>query len=382
MRIAILPSWYKNNRSDFAGIFVRDQAIALQNATLDITILYADLDIRNVFHQSLFQNLKIDTSNEFGIKTFRLNGFFFPKWNNWLVEKWSFYYQKLYECYSTEIGVPDLIHAHSYFAGKVALDLKKKYGIPYVITEHHSGFVDSRIPKWQYPIISDVLDNADAIVAVSEDLKLRLKKFTAKNIAVIPNLVDGQIFQPSVANYTEKIKMICVAGLTERKGQSELIDAFYHTIKKYPNIQLTLVGDGDQRNVLLKKVGKLKLEKHIFFTGSIDKASVNDLLVKSNFFVLASKSENLPVAIIEAQCCGLPILATNVGGVKELISEKNGILIPPDDKNALKIGLEKMILNHQYFDKSAIRNNAIANYGSDIIANKIVTIYKSILKNA
>ncbi len=380
MNVAILPSWYQNSRSDYAGIFVQDQAIAIQNEKINTTILFADLDIRNLSLNTLFNPKKISNRYENGINTYRIYGYSLPKWNDWTTRKWSIHYQKLFDAYINDNEKPDIIHAHSYFAGQVALDLKNKYGIPYIITEHHSGFVSGDIPKWQHPMIRKVLDNADAILAVSHDLKSRMQSFTKKEIEVIPNLVDTSLFQLASPK-DEIIKIICVAGLYRRKCQLELIDAFDSISRRYVNIQLTLVGDGDLKNDIEKKVEKLKLTEKILLKGSQNRKNISFLLQSSHFFVLASESENLPVSIIEALCCGLPVLATDAGGVKELVNKDNGLLIATNNPQALELGLENMIKNHKKYQNSAIRKHTMEQFGSNIIAQKIIDVYHKIMRN-
>lgn len=131
-----------------------------------------------------------------------------------------------------------------------------------------------------------------------------------------------------------KYRLCCVGTINERKGQRTIIEALNRIpITKRADIHISFVGDGGLRNELGKMVDSMGLSAHVSFEGAIDNTMVNDYLRRANIFILMSYEEGLPISIIEAMRAGLPVIASRVGGVPELVKEgENGFLLEPDAK--------------------------------------------------
>ena len=100
-----------------------------------------------------------------------------------------------------------------------------------------------------------------------------------------------------------------------------------------------------------------------------------DELASGDFLVLSSNYENMPVVILEALASGLPVVSTNVGGIKEMIDETKGILVEPRDKEALAEAIVKMIETHQNYDAAFLRNSVIEKYGYESVGRFLDSIY-------
>lgn len=154
-----------------------------------------------------------------------------------------------------------------------------------------------------------------------------LYKMPQNKIEVIFNPVDIEMYKPVIEKEDSIVCFVCVCRLVESKNISMLIDAFSIVLKKI-SCRLMIIGDGELYEYLINKVEMLNLSKSISFLGRSN--SVFSDLQKSDIFVLTSKFEGLPLSILEAMATGLPIIATNVGGISDIVTD-NGIIIEPNN---------------------------------------------------
>ena len=142
-----------------------------------------------------------------------------------------------------------------------------------------------------------------------------------------------------------------------------------------PEVKLTIVGENPEP--LKEYTTSLNIpESNILFTGLQSYETVATILKQSKALVMFSRYENLPCVIIEALCCGLPVISTNVGGIPEMINNYNGVLINNEDENALYNAMEQVYKNYSLFDKVSIAGNAANNYSYKVIGKKISDIYE------
>ncbi len=277
--------------------------------------------------------------------------------------------------------MPDLVHCNIMNpSGLIAKLFKKKNCIPFVITEHWTGYLpsdgrysNSKILKLSLPKIAK---RAEIILPVSNDLSQALQQHNLGNkFKVIKNVVNTEKFfiQDSV-----KDRFLVVADLEDsQKNIKGIIEAFqaFHTIN--PNIKLSIAGGGVDEMSLKQLVLDIGLENTIQFHGRINAEELNNLLSKSYASVLFSNYENLPCVIVESFAAGVPFIATKVGGIPEIINEERGILIDSKNKEQLVGAFQKAISTN--WDQSKIREYAIANFSYAKIAEEFNQVYKEIL---
>ena len=199
------------------------------------------------------------------------------------------------------------------------------------------------------------LKNVSGVICVSKDLENIAKALGAKSSIVIPPPIDFSEFKENSVSAPEKERVIIsVAILTPIKGMSYLIRA----MRSISDSKLVIIGDGPEKKELESLSLNLGLSDRVFFLGWVNHGSQFwNRLQSSTVFVLPSISEGLPRALIEAMVCGLPVVATAVGGIPEVIRDGvNGYLVPPKDEEALSEAIEK-ILNDINFQKSASCEN-------------------------
>lgn len=210
-------------------------------------------------------------------------------------------------------------------------------------------------------------------------------------ISKIPLGVDTNVFRPlSSARrfYKEKLGLdgrqvvLYVGRLMQRKGVHVLIRAFKRVISTCPDVELVIVGDGPDATELKKLSETLGLKKKTLFLGFIPHGKLPPIYTISDVFVLPTLDiETFGMVIIEAMSTGVPVVATNIGGPKEIVNEKCGFLIQPNNPIQLSDKL-LMILSQQKLQQELGFNGrrlAIKEYGSSVRAEQTLRVYEKVL---
>ncbi|MBK8267398.1 MAG: glycosyltransferase family 4 protein [Planctomycetes bacterium] len=156
----------------------------------------------------------------------------------------------------------------------------------------------------------------------------------------------------------EKPNVLCVGRLSKEKGHLILLDAIAELRKRGLKTKLTLVGDGPMRETIKSRIQTLGLNSDVTLTGALDPESVASQYAQADVVVLASFSEGVPVVLMEAMAHGLPVVATRVGGVPELVEHaSNGVLVAPGNIEELAAGLERVLSDRAF--ASTIGDEAI-----------------------
>ncbi|MCK9186700.1 glycosyltransferase family 4 protein [Candidatus Gracilibacteria bacterium] len=277
---------------------------------------------------------------------------------------------------------------YGFLAGKSAK-------IPMIVTEHDpfeiTGFKNA-FKKYG-------LKNVSKIVTVSNENQKLLKKLFPlhkEKIEVIQNGIDIDWWQSQVLRFTENDRektknevfnaekdtliIISVAELHERKGLKYLIKAMSTIKEKYPNIKLVIVGEGPDRKNLENLIEDLKLENHIILLGR--RKEIPKLLKSSNIFVLPSRREAFGLVNLEAMITPLPVIASKVGGIPEIIKDgETGILVEPENEKELAQALEALISDPKLREKMAEKGflRVKENFSAQKMAEKYEKLYAKLL---
>lgn len=280
---------------------------------------------------------------------------------------------------------PDIVHSHSisfHNAGLPAFLIKKILKIPYVAYGQGS---DVYLSSFEKLFKKAVLKNSDATIALTNNMKIAMQTIYDKSISVIPNGCDPNKFEKlSKRDLRDKLKikedekiMIFVGRLHPIKGLHYLIEAMRIIHQRYPKSRLLIVGDGEDRNNLENLVKKLNLNKYVTFIGIVPNETVPGYMVAADVFVLPSLSEGFPTVTLEAMASGIPIVATTVGGVPEIIKDgENGFSVEP--RNSEEIA-EKvlLLLNKDELRKIISEKNTeeVKRYRWESIAIRLEEVY-------
>jgi glycosyltransferase involved in cell wall biosynthesis len=361
-----VPSWYKSARGSGGGYF-RDQALALQAAGWRVAMLAPDLytprDLRRgEVAPGRGRNVRVEDD---GVPTWRRDALMLvPRlpYRNAAVFAWCGL--KLLARYVAANGLPDLVQAHGALnAGVAAWAIRRRWGIPYVLTEHSTAFAQGRLRSWERDLVRRVIEGARHCVAVSPQLAALLaEQYPESRWQYLPNPL-GEAFLAADAAAArretgEPFVFVSVARLSPEKGHARLIEAFSEAFGGDPGIRLRLAGEGPMRAELERLCAARGVAGQIDFLGLLPSATVRNELAAADAFVLASDVETFGVAVIEALACGRPVIVTASGGPDHLVTAANGMLIPPRDPAALRDALIRMRQEAGDYDRMAIRAEA------------------------
>lgn len=209
-------------------------------------------------------------------------------------------------------------------------------------------------------------------IAISSSIQKEfISKYGVENIKKVVNGVPFKEPKESKKSYD----FINVASFDKVKNHELLLKSFAKVLESNNNLSLVLVGKGEELTKIKCLAEDLKISKNIIFTGQV--SDVSSYLVKSRCFVLSSNFEGLPISLLEAMNFGLPVISTNVGGVPDIIKERNGILVEPNDVNALFNAMNKIISDKDLEQKLGQNNLVdIKNYTIEVCANEYLKIFK------
>jgi glycosyltransferase involved in cell wall biosynthesis len=239
--------------------------------------------------------------------------------------------------------------------GYASVTVANKLGIPTVVGSIGSDLNRSADPASRW-LTRLAMERAAFVVTKSEELRQRAihMGINASKVRTIRNGCNSSVFHlgdRSAARaglaVDDKAELVLFVGrLDAAKGIEELLEAFASLAGHRPNLRLAYVGDGPGGEHLRSRAKQLALDDRIIMNGAGTSQKVAQWLVAANVLALPSYDEGYPNVVIEALSCGRPVIATNVGGVPELVKEESGVLIPPRDSRALADAIETAMVRH------------------------------------
>ena len=275
----------------------------------------------------------------------------------------------------------DLIHVHILTRlGVIAWIQKLLHKTPYIITEHWSRYLPGNDFGGFFRKLATkiVVRNAKSVTTVTENLTKAMQNHGLKNdnYVVLPNVVNLDMFHISEKKNNTPCKIIHVSCFEDKsKNISGLLESLKIVEQKGIDFQCTMIGEGMDFDLMKAKAVELQLINKVSFTGLLEGQKLADELSSGDFLVLSSNYENMPVVILEALASGLPVVSTNVGGIKEMIDETKGILVEPRNKEALAEAIIKMIKTHNEYDPDYLRKSVIERYGYESVGRFLDSIY-------
>jgi glycosyltransferase involved in cell wall biosynthesis len=225
---------------------------------------------------------------------------------------------------------------------------------------------------------------AHRITAISSVLVERAKRYGRNDVSVIPNGINLKAIADASSAYPkdDPPHILYVGRLEPMKGVDTLFRAFAQLPENLRLItRLRVVGDGSLRSMLGVLAGELNISSNISFIGYVPVPAVYDEYVRAQVFVGLSNSEALGNVFLEAQAAGCGVIATDVGGIPDIVlHEKTGILVPPDDPHAAMLAIEKLLSNAEY--RSQLQEEAVwhaMHYDWQQISLRYEEVYKLML---
>ena len=391
MKVLFITRGYPSPEDPMAGNYEAVQARAIAAKGHEVSVI--GIKWRSVLH--LLECRKVQHRVDIGIQVYTcvrvMNAVreipLFPK-NLLPIITFSIHkkaFEKVFKLYVEENGMPDIVHIHSLHAAPAVAALKEHTNIPVVITEHWSKVLHDNIPdgfrrkidywgKICYPL-------ADSVIAVSDALANAINKRFGVRCGVINNMVEKRFFRTAISGNPHKgFRFISVGSLFAIKGYDTLIEAF-SKLSDDVDVSLDIVGKGTEYDSLQRLINDRGQQKRIRLAGVKPPEEVARMLENADCFVLASRSETFGIVFIEAMAKGLPVIATRCGGPEEIVNKEYGKLVDVGDIDGLANALEFMIKHKATFDKDKIRKFCYDNYSENVIADKIVGVYKELINN-
>lgn len=388
LNILFLSSWYPNRVLPTNGNFVQKhaEAVALKSNVIALfvcsdtsckkTIEVTEQTINNVFTIIVY---------------YKKEKHFIPVFS--FVQKCFRYvraYSRGFKIVRKHFKRIDLVHHNIlYPTGIIALYLNYFKRIPYVVTEHWTGYLPaSNIYKGflRKTITKKIANKASYLIPVSKDLQTAMEHHGFKsNYSIIPNVADVKLFYPlSTKSNNGKIKLLHISTLNDvQKNISGMLRTIAKLSEQRTDFEMWFIGDGDTAPHIKKAMEQGIYNSTVFFDGTKTISEVADIMRNADCFVLFSNYENLPCVMIEALASGIPIVATAIGGIPEHIDSISGILVEPGDEEELLNSLNKIFENIRAgkYDAQQLSNYAKANFSYEKVSEQFHMLYQKVLKN-
>ncbi len=376
-----LPSWYPNKFEPFNGDFIQRHAQATslyckivvghfpqlsESVRIDepSTEIHSDNNLKELIHYCKF----IPT----GIKPFdrlRYNYLYYKQTLKFLKE------------YFNDHGLPKLVHVHiPVKAGNIALWIKKKYKIGYIVSEQTSLYLEGAPDSFSKRSfiyqnqVRNVFKRALLATNVSKTIgELLLTKFDLPEIATVHNTVDTDLFYISKEK-KETFTFIHVSSFSNQKNIIGIFKAFSEYKKCRTDWKLQMIGPYTEQ--VVKYIDDFELADHVELLGTKSYMQVAAYMKSANVFVLFSLYENFPCVIVEALCCGLPVVSADVAGIKEAINDENGILVEMRNEIELLEAIKKIHNEYNSYDLEMIASKASSVYNYREIGRQFFNLYK------
>ena len=379
MHILEIPSFFP----PYGGLFCLDQAKALAALGHEVRILsnvqlglstglkdYLTLPYGRYEHE--MEGVTVCQSYQRGL----------PKLVRHNVNRWVTIVQSMFHDYVDTYGKPDILHAHCCkWAGYAAMLIGKKYGIPYVITEHLSklllqeelGDSSKADASWQIPLLRQAYEHATMVIPVSEELVDSLACYFGKDYRYQPlsNIVDVDFyhFEPRLPLSNRPFRFCCLANYWPLKGYDVLFAAFSLLRQQGLDVELHIAGKGTDSSACLSK-----LSEGITSHGLLNREGVRQLLYHSDALVLASRSETQGLVLLEAMSTGIPVVST-AAIPQSIRPSEGGVFVPIDDVDALAKAMQQMM--NATFDGQRLHQQVVEMASPTVIGRQLEQLFQA-----
>jgi len=205
---------------------------------------------------------------------------------------------------------------------------------------------------------------------------LKYYNVNEENIYIFPNAIPDK----QVINKGDKNKIGFIGRLHRSKGVDVLIDAFYKLSFEFPALRLCIAGGGDMKEALEKQVERLLLKDKVTFEGGIDNDKICDFLASVNFLVVPSRIDNLPTVVLESFSTATPVIASNVGGIPDMVEDNiNGLLFENENVEDLYFKMKLLVTGGELWNK--LSKNARIKFIDKYSLEKLPARFEQLLAN-
>ena len=375
-RVLVLTPWYPTPDQPAWGVFVREHARAAALSS-EVRVLHTVGPAGGVPGLWSLER-EADPALTGGMETHRVR-------SRRLGLRWATYGAHVLAVVAAVLTLrrrgfrPDVLHAHGYDPGFAAVLAGRLLRVPVVISEHYSAFPMGGLDRRQLARARFAFARAERVLPVSRALEAGIRRHGLEGaFEVLPNVVDTALFHPPEASPPEEpYRFLFVGRMDPIKGVDTLLAAAATLGDAVRPWHLDLVGDGPYRARYEALADVPGLRGRVTFHGTLDKAEIALFMRRAHLLVLPSRWENAPCVVIEALASGLPVLASDVGGIPELIDEATGRLVPPETPEALGRELLRSLEDGARHDRAAIVARG-RTFDLRVIGQRLDGIYRSV----
>jgi L-malate glycosyltransferase len=375
--ILFLTQWYPTRQSPVNGIFIQEHARAIS--------IYNQVTVLHIQGISTSPGPRMNPTMESdqGMTTYRLAYAKSPIPKTTWIRQY-FAVDQIVRLLINAPSPPELIQANIYNTAGLAVFLGSRYNLPVILSENASTYPRDLFSKTQIFRIRFLLNQMDLILPVTENLKHHMLRYKIRGpYRCIPNTVNTRLFFPDrdkINRQSRIYRMLAVAGLNEVKGIDFLLKAVARLSQIRNDFELLIVGDGPERDTLNTLVSSLNISEFVRFAGQLGKNEISEIMRSSDLMVLTSRWDNQPVVLLEAMACGLPVLASEVGGIPEIVKPFCGVLVPPGDLQRIAQGLNHILNNLGEYDSRRIAEYAAQTYSYETVGKMFSDVYSEVIR--
>jgi len=287
---------------------------------------------------------------------------------------------------------PDVVHSHMVHANLLARIVRPLAPFPVLVCTAHNIDEGGRLREVLYRLTDPFCDLTTQVSQAGLERYVHVGAVPRHKICYIPNGVDTERFKPNLEDRLKVRKELRVEGFVwlavgrfdPPKDYPNMLQAFARVVHKHLNTMLLIAGDGPLRKTMENMTRELGVEKHVKFLGI--RRDIPQLMNAADAYVMSSEWEGMPMVLLEASACRLPIVATNVGGNAEIVLDgQTGFLVPPKSPEALSQAMLRMMdLPEEVREKMGeqARKHIESNFSLDRIVDCWESLYYELLNRS
>lgn len=286
--------------------------------------------------------------------------------------------------YFADNGLPEFIHLHMAMkAGLVARWAKRRYAVPYILTEHWGAFLPEAKPNltdhnflFRY-YAKKIVEEAHTCSFVSQYFRNQMVKlFRIRNSLVIPNVVDTRIFHPAPEKQEDIVRFIHVSAMIYQKNTEAILEAMLQ-LRSPQRVRLDLYGHVHESIQCL--IADRGLEGQVFLRGEVPQDVLANAMRESDALILYSRFETFGCVLIEANACGIPVIVSDLEVFHEIVNEGvNGMFVAGEAPLLLAKKLDQFIEQKNTFDANRIAEAAAARYNFEKVGAQFIELYQNV----
>lgn len=277
-------------------------------------------------------------------------------------------------------GPIDILHGHFYAGSAFLPAVTRRHGTPYVITEHSTRLTGEsaahkRLSKPGFRIATRVFNQAARVIAVSEYLRSCIRSLGLPgDLEVIGNPVDVSLFRPPEERSPKRV-VVSVGRLDSDKDPKLMLDAFARARSEIPDLRLEMIGDGPDRSRVTERAAGFS--GHVRIDAALPRQAVAERLQAAGVFALGSRVETFCVAAAEAIASGVPVVMPDIGPMRELVDDSNGILVRDRDPVSMANAMVRALKGG--FDPQRMAAGIASRFSYEAVGARLSRVYSSAL---